>query len=88
MEQPDSSVQIPGMRLGTVGVGRVDAGSLLVMVMHPQISASFAQVQHVTGTPRKGVYVPYTQGKWEGELGTDLVSISPRPLQSPPLVAC
>uniref|UniRef100_A0A8C6BX92 Beta-secretase 1 n=2 Tax=Odontoceti TaxID=9722 RepID=A0A8C6BX92_MONMO len=24
---------------------------------------------------RKGVYVPYTQGKWEGELGTDLVSI-------------
>ncbi|XP_019569183.2 beta-secretase 1 isoform X5 [Rhinolophus sinicus] len=23
----------------------------------------------------KGVYVPYTQGKWEGELGTDLVSI-------------
>nr|XP_014426108.1 beta-secretase 1 [Pelodiscus sinensis] len=24
---------------------------------------------------RKGVYVPYTQGKWEGELGTDLVTI-------------
>ncbi|XP_058050911.1 beta-secretase 1 isoform X2 [Ahaetulla prasina] len=24
---------------------------------------------------RKGVYVPYTQGKWEGELGTDLVAI-------------
>lgn len=24
---------------------------------------------------RKAVYVPYTQGKWEGELGTDLVSI-------------
>lgn len=24
---------------------------------------------------RKSVYVPYTQGKWEGELGTDLVSI-------------
>ncbi|XP_065273201.1 beta-secretase 1 isoform X4 [Emys orbicularis] len=22
---------------------------------------------------RKGVYVPYTQGKWEGELGTDLL---------------
>ncbi|XP_042330375.1 beta-secretase 1 isoform X2 [Sceloporus undulatus] len=24
---------------------------------------------------RKGVYVPYTQGKWQGELGTDLVAI-------------
>ncbi|XP_072886168.1 beta-secretase 1 isoform X4 [Hemitrygon akajei] len=24
---------------------------------------------------RKSVYVPYTQGKWEGELGTDVVSI-------------
>ncbi|XP_053547375.1 beta-secretase 1 [Bombina bombina] len=24
---------------------------------------------------RRGVYVPYTQGKWEGELGTDLVTI-------------
>lgn len=24
---------------------------------------------------RKSVYVPYTQGKWEGELGTDIVSI-------------
>lgn len=23
----------------------------------------------------RGVYVPYTQGRWEGELGTDLVSI-------------
>ena len=44
------------------------------MVMHPQISASL----HRSSTYRdlrKGVYVPYTQGKWEGELGTDLVSI-------------
>uniref|UniRef100_A0A6I8P6P2 Beta-secretase 1 n=1 Tax=Ornithorhynchus anatinus TaxID=9258 RepID=A0A6I8P6P2_ORNAN len=24
---------------------------------------------------RKGVYVPYTQGKWEGELGSDLVAV-------------
>lgn len=24
---------------------------------------------------RKSVYVPYTQGKWEGELGTDIISI-------------
>ncbi|XP_007906975.2 beta-secretase 1 [Callorhinchus milii] len=24
---------------------------------------------------RKSVYVPYTQGKWEGELGTDIVSV-------------
>lgn len=23
----------------------------------------------------KSVYVPYTQGRWEGELGTDLVSV-------------
>lgn len=23
----------------------------------------------------RSVYVPYTQGRWEGELGTDLVSI-------------
>lgn len=23
----------------------------------------------------RGVYVPYTQGRWEGELGTDLLSI-------------
>lgn len=42
--------------------------------MHPQRSACF----HRSSTYRdlrKGVYVPYTQGKWEGELGTDLVSI-------------
>lgn len=42
--------------------------------MHPQTSAPF----HRSSTYRdlrKGVYVPYTQGKWEGELGTDLVSI-------------
>ncbi|GAA6086470.1 beta-secretase 1 [Tachysurus ichikawai] len=23
----------------------------------------------------RGVYVPYTQGRWEGELGTDVVSV-------------
>lgn len=23
----------------------------------------------------RSVYVPYTQGRWEGELGTDLVSV-------------
>nr|KAF6436967.1 beta-secretase 1 [Molossus molossus] len=28
---------------------------------------------------RKGVYVPYTQGKWEGELGTDLPDDSLEP---------
>ncbi|XP_004712850.1 beta-secretase 1 isoform X2 [Echinops telfairi] len=28
---------------------------------------------------RKGVYVPYTQGKWEGELGTDLPDNSLEP---------
>lgn len=27
----------------------------------------------------RGVYVPYTQGRWEGELGTDLVSIPDGP---------
>uniref|UniRef100_A0ACB8EYN9 Beta-site APP-cleaving enzyme n=1 Tax=Sphaerodactylus townsendi TaxID=933632 RepID=A0ACB8EYN9_9SAUR len=33
-----------------------------------QLSSTFRDL-------RKGVYVPYTQGKWEGELGTDLVTI-------------
>ncbi|XP_061449248.1 beta-secretase 1 isoform X1 [Rhineura floridana] len=33
-----------------------------------QLSSSYRDL-------RKGVYVPYTQGKWEGELGTDLVAI-------------
>ncbi|XP_029429974.1 beta-secretase 1 isoform X1 [Rhinatrema bivittatum] len=33
-----------------------------------QLSSTYWDLQ-------KGVYVPYTQGKWEGELGSDLVTI-------------
>lgn len=37
-----------------------------------------ATVPHSSSSYRdqgRSVYVPYTQGRWEGELGTDLVSI-------------
>lgn len=36
------------------------------------MSVSSSSSYHDQG---KSVYVPYTQGRWEGELGTDLVSV-------------
>ncbi|XP_021565929.1 beta-secretase 1 isoform X4 [Carlito syrichta] len=36
---------------------------------------------------RKGVYVPYTQGKWEGELGTDLLCGAGFPLNQSEVLA-
>ncbi|XP_037697509.1 beta-secretase 1 isoform X3 [Choloepus didactylus] len=36
---------------------------------------------------RKGVYVPYTQGKWEGELGTDLLCGTGFPLNQSEVLA-
>ncbi|XP_072140000.1 beta-secretase 1 isoform X3 [Mobula birostris] len=57
----------------------VDTGSSNFAVgaaAHPFLKRYYRR--NLSGTYRdlrKSVYVPYTQGKWEGELGTDIVSI-------------
>ncbi|KAJ6653189.1 hypothetical protein lerEdw1_010062 [Lerista edwardsae] len=57
----------------------VDTGSSNFAVgaaPHPFLSRYYRrQLSSTYRDLRKRVYVPYTQGKWEGELGTDLVAI-------------
>ncbi|KAJ1190025.1 hypothetical protein NDU88_006765 [Pleurodeles waltl] len=57
----------------------VDTGSSNFAVgaaAHPFLRRYYRrQLSNTYRDLRKGVYVPYTQGKWEGDLGTDLVSI-------------
>ncbi|KAK7499890.1 hypothetical protein BaRGS_00008981 [Batillaria attramentaria] len=61
----------------------VDTGSsnfALAASPDPHISHYFNRSQSSTYEPSiNTIYVPYTQGEWEGELGTDIVSLDSLP---------